>query len=163
MIRETAHTITILPESSGAPKTVSKRDVAVATKEQKDKVEKSGRRRATLIESTTSSSENEEPSRKKTKKKSRQVPEMAFDFEETRPPVVESSSTSTGVGEEKESGVKQEVEKTSSSGNEQIPQSAQIPVRATTSWDVNTNPRKKTSPYKKIWDRRHHEGAEHEE
>ena len=43
LIRETAHTITFLPESSGAPKTVSKRDVAVATKEQKDKVEKSGR------------------------------------------------------------------------------------------------------------------------
>ena len=108
VIRETAHTITLLPESSGAPNTVSKGDVAVATKKQKDKVEMSGRRRATVIESTTSSCENEEPPKKKTlKKKSRQVAEMAFDVEEeTRPPpVVEISSTSTGAGEEKESWV----------------------------------------------------------
>ena len=138
VIRETAHTITILPESSGAPKTVFCRIVPVARKEQKDRVEKSGNRRATVIESTTSSSENEQPPKKKTKKKkSRQVPEMAFDLEEIRPQVEEISSTSTRVGEEKESGVKQEVEKTNSSGNEQINQNAQVPVRATTSWEVN--------------------------
>ena len=69
---------------------------------------------------------------------------MAIDFEEeARPPIVEISSTSTAAGEERESGVKQELETTSSSGNVQNPQSvqtpqnAQIPVRATTSWEVN--------------------------
>ena len=89
-------------------------------------MQKSGKRTATLIESTTSSSENEAPPTKKTlKKKSRQVAEMAFDFEEeTRHPIVEVSSTSTGAGEERELGVKQELGNTSTSGNVQTPLSA---------------------------------------
>ena len=88
VIQETAHTITIVPETSGAPKTLSKRDVAVATTEQKQKLPKSGRKRATIVESSTSSSETEESLKKKPqKKKSKQAPEqIAFDFEENHAP-----------------------------------------------------------------------------
>ena len=90
VIRETAHAITFLPESSSAPKFLSKRDVAVATKEQKDKVAKSGRRGATIVETTTSSSKkDEQPKKKLTKKRSQQVPYTAFDIEEeTLPSIV---------------------------------------------------------------------------
>ena len=35
-IKETAHTVTMLPESSGRPKIYSKRDIAIASKEQKE-------------------------------------------------------------------------------------------------------------------------------
>ena len=76
---KTAHTITFLPESSSAPKVVSKK--------QKDKVAKSRRRSATIAETTTSSSENDEqPKKKPSKKRNQQVTDIAFEFEEaTRP------------------------------------------------------------------------------
>ena len=45
LIREKAHTITFLPESSNAPKILSERDVAVATNEQKDKIKKNEKRK----------------------------------------------------------------------------------------------------------------------
>ena len=38
--RESAHTITMIPESSNKPKTYAKRDVAIATKKPKDKFQK---------------------------------------------------------------------------------------------------------------------------
>ena len=64
--RESAHTITLPPESSSAPKFLSERDIAVATKEQKDKIEKSNKRkRATIVETTTSYGENEDLPKKK--------------------------------------------------------------------------------------------------
>ena len=140
VIQETAHTITIVPETSGAPKTLSKRDVAVATTEQKQKLPKSGRRRTTIVKSSTSSSETEELlKRKPLKKKSRQVPEqIAFDFEEeSRPPVIDISSTTTGAGEENSEGVKQEGQQARKEGTEQIPQTEQIPLKASTSLKVD--------------------------
>ena len=57
--------------------------------------------------------------------------------EETRIPLVEISSTSTGEGEDKEVSVKQETEKVTSNENEKIPQNVPVPAKATTNWEVN--------------------------
>ena len=107
---------------------------------QKAKIEKKDKRkRAALLETTTSASENEEPptKRKPNKKKNlpRQAPEIAFDFEEeTRPPLVEISSTSTEEGRDKEAEIKQETGTNTNKEIEQNPKITQAPTKATTNW-----------------------------
>ena len=58
-IKEMAHTVTMLPESSGRPKTYSKRDIAIATKEQKEafRQAKSEKRKRALSTTESDSSE----------------------------------------------------------------------------------------------------------
>ena len=70
VIRESAHTITFFPESSNALKILSKRDVAVATNEQKDKIKKNDKREtAKIMETTTRLSESDEPPKKRQRRR----------------------------------------------------------------------------------------------
>ena len=99
IVKESAHTTAIIPETSNAPKVYTKRDVAAATKEQKEKIAKKPMRRA-VMEDTTSSSESDENSekRKKSKKKGEATPRR---WPSTlTPPIFEISSTATEAAEE---------------------------------------------------------------
>ena len=87
VIRETEHTIAILPENTKQPKIFSNWDIA-STSTEKTKVFKKVGRRA-QINDTSSSSEPEQPARKKGKTAKRgeaKTPEVAIELEEERPP-----------------------------------------------------------------------------
>ena len=95
-MKETAHTVSILPEKSKSVKTFSKRDLACASSSQKDNFKNTSKRQSILSEST-STSEGEEPVRKQKKKnETARNPELAIDLEnEIRPNIIEISSGTT--------------------------------------------------------------------
>ena len=64
--QETAHTIAVLPDAPKHAKVFSKRDIVQASKEQKDKLKKAGKRE--IIEDSSSSSELETSEKRKGKK-----------------------------------------------------------------------------------------------
>ena len=105
-IKEAAHTITLLPEGSKKPKIYAKRDLDVATKEQKEKKrntnepDKKKKKKRAIIETTSESdsTENRTERKKKQKKVNRRfTAEFEIDNEEeVRPPVIDlTASTST--------------------------------------------------------------------
>ena len=65
-VQERAHTIAVLPEAAKHAKVFSKRDIMQASKEQKDKLKKAGKR--AIIEDSSSSSELETSAKRKGKK-----------------------------------------------------------------------------------------------
>ena len=71
MMKESAHTLTMITEASNTPEVYSRRDMAAATKEEKENIEKKTWQRAVMAE-TTSSSENEEQSEKRKKMKTKE-------------------------------------------------------------------------------------------
>ena len=85
VIKESAHTITALPENSTKPKVYSKRDVASSSAEQNRIVSKTKRKRV-IYDSSTSESGEERKVQKK--KKQRQAPEMAIEFKEKETPQI---------------------------------------------------------------------------
>ena len=95
VVKETAHTVSILPEKSKSVKTFSKRDLACASSSQKDNFKNTSKRQSILSEST-STSEGEEPVRKQKKNETARNPELAIDLEnEQRPNIIEISSGTT--------------------------------------------------------------------
>ena len=85
VIKESAHTITTLPEKSTKPKVYSKRDVASSSSEQNRIASKTKRKRV-IYDSSISESREERKVQKK--KKQRQAPEMAIEFEEEETPKI---------------------------------------------------------------------------
>ena len=59
VVSESAHTLTMIPEKANTPKVHSKRDVAAATEEQKEKLDNKKNKRRAILAETTSSSDSE--------------------------------------------------------------------------------------------------------
>ena len=85
VIKESAHTITALPENSTKPKVYSKRDVASSSAEQ-NKIVSKWKRKRVIYDSSTSESGEERKVQKK--KKQGQAPETAIEFEEEETPQI---------------------------------------------------------------------------
>ena len=110
-IKESAHTITLLPEGSSKPKIYAKRDLAVATKEQKEKFRNTNeldkKKKRAIIETTpeSDSTENKAERKKKQKKVNPQfTAELEMDNEEEGPSVFDltaSSSTEEDLNKKK--------------------------------------------------------------
>ena len=101
LIKESAQTITVLPEKSTKPKVYSKRDVASSSAEQKEKIDCGGKEKKEshlrLIELRRRRGEK---AQKKKKTKS-QIPEMAIEFEEVdTPPIIDIASSSANSEEQ---------------------------------------------------------------
>ena len=98
-IKETGHTITMLPKNSSKPKIYAKRDLAHLSKEQKAVIEKSAKEKRQRGEWSSSESSQERPMGKKSQKSKKSAavakgstPTLAIEFnneEEERPPAVE--------------------------------------------------------------------------
>ena len=143
-IQETPHTFTVLPGPSKNPKAFSKRNEAQASKEQKKKLNRLGKR--AVIEESSSSSETEIPIKKEgkpTKWEKPATPEFAFDLENEAPSsIIDISSNTTGNDEApktaqnvevtNEGMVKEEIGPKPSN----CPEKPVIPVKATLSWQI---------------------------
>ena len=88
-IKESAHTITLLPEGSKKPKPYAKRDLAAATSEQKEKFQKTNepekkKKKRAIMDSTSESesTENKIEKKKKQKIKPRLTVEVQIENEE---------------------------------------------------------------------------------
>ena len=148
-IKESAHTITLLPEGSLKPKTYAKRDLAAATREQKEKFQKTNepekkKKKRAIIDSTSESesTENKMEKKKKQKKKPRLTVEVQIDNEEEmRPPVIDlTASTST---EEEPNRNKEEEKKSIPHEKPEIVQNpgiASFPIKATAKWEREEKP-----------------------
>ena len=145
-IVESEHTITVLPEGAKQGKVFSKRDVVQASKEQKKKFKKAGKR--AIIEDSSSSSESEGTTKRKGKKAKQEkasprglsvkweklpTQDLAFDLEtEKQPSIIDISSTTDSKGSTDEvPPPKQEVAKTA-----EKEESETIPIKATSSWQM---------------------------
>ena len=98
--KETTNTVTMLPESSKKPKTYAKRDIAIATTEQKEAFvrAKSEKKRTLSTTRESDSSDNMIQRKNVQKKKKKQAPEIAIDLnaeEEPGPKVIEIETSST--------------------------------------------------------------------
>ena len=112
-IKKSAHAITLLPEGSKKPKYYAKRDLAVATKVQKEKIrntnEPDKKKKRTITESTSESNSTEYRTERKKKQKKvnpRFTAELAIgNEEEVRPPVIDlTASTRTEEDSNKKKG-----------------------------------------------------------
>ena len=152
VVSESAHTLTMIPEKANTPKVYSKRDVAAATEEQKENLDnKKNKRRAILVETTSSSDSEPQPAvrRKAPKKRKGNAPKIAFDFEkDDRPPIIKISSNTTDDKEETSQGpvTKEETDETRG----KIPSNANIPIKASTSWEVKDKEPKRVLERKKV-------------
>ena len=136
---ESAHTLTMIPEKANTPTVYSKRDVAAATEEQKGKLDnKKNKRPAVLAETTSSSDSESQPVRRKAQKKRKSnAPEIAFDLErEDRLPIIEISSTATDDKNETRPGPVTKEETDETRGKAKSPSNVNIPIKASTSWEV---------------------------
>ena len=140
-IKQTAHTVTMLPKSSGRPKTYSKRDIAIATKEQKEafghaKLEK---RKRALSTTKSDSSEIVLKRKKAQKKKKKAAPEMVVDpyvEEEPMPKIIDIATSSTDSETAKQAGPEQKHQEESEKGEMQKPQESAVPIIATAKWET---------------------------
>ena len=109
VLKETEHTISILPEASKNVKMYSKRDIAKLSKEQRKIIGTQKRNRAVL---DTSSNDEEPTKEENTKKKTNQkIQEIAFDIEnEQRPEKIDIATSSTDGGDESTKGFEMKTE-----------------------------------------------------
>ena len=128
----------MIPEKANNSKVYSKRDVAAATEEQKGKLDnKKNQRRVILAETTSSSDSESQPVRRKAQKKKSNAPEIAFDLErKDRPPIIEISSTATDDKDETRPGPVTKEETDETRENAKTPSNVNIPIKASTSWEV---------------------------
>ena len=145
-ISETAHTIAVLPEGAKQAEFFSKQDIMQASKQQKEKFKKAGKR--AIIEDSSSSSESKGTTKRKGKKTKQgkspllglsakweklPTPELAFDLQnKTQPSIIDISSTadSKDNAEEVIPPKQQDSPKVEKGENETIP------IKATSSWQV---------------------------
>ena len=111
-IKETAHTVTMLPESSGRPKIYSKRDIAIASKEQKEAFGRAKSTKRKRVSSTTESDASEIVIQRKKaqKKKKKATPEMLVDpyaEDESIPKIIDIATSSTEAETVKQAGPEQ--------------------------------------------------------
>ena len=140
VLRETDHTIAILPENTKRPKIFSKRDIASTSTEQTKVLKNVGRR--VQINDTSSSSEPEQPAPKKrkvTKRGEAKTPEVAIEFEEERPPSIIDISSNTTESEVQPKdpanhGGMQYKTESKAPGEKKRVEKETVPVKATTSW-----------------------------
>ena len=150
-IKESAHTIILLPEGSKKPKTYAKRDLAVATKEQIEKIrntnepDKKKKKKRAIIE-TTSESDSTENRTERKKKQKKVNPRFTAEFEidndeEVRPPVIDlTASTSTEEDSNKKKGELQTGSLDEKTGIAQNPEKVSCPIKATAKWELDENP-----------------------
>ena len=148
-IRESAHTITLLPKPSKRPKTYAKRDLAPATSEQKEKFQKTNepekKKKKRAINESTSESDITENRTEKKKKQKKTKPRLTAEFEidneeEVRPPVIDlTASTST---EESNKNKGEEQKRTPDEKPEivQNPEKVSCPIKATAKWEREEKP-----------------------
>ena len=134
-IKESAHTITLLPEGSSKPKMYAKRDVAVATKEQKEKFRNTnepGKKKRARIETTSESGSTENKTERK-KKQKKTILQFTADVEmdneeEVRPLVIDlTASRSTEEELSKKKGEVQRGAPDEKTGNVQNTQKSDLP------------------------------------
>ena len=160
-IKETAHTLTMLPKNSSKPKTYAKRDLAHLSYEQKAVMEKSAQKKRQMAERSSSESSQDRPTRKKPQKGKKRAavaksstPKVAIEFddeEEERPPAVEIEkppivdiSSSTEGDQIKNSSGSAKVGKEEKEGTEQNPEKRRIPITATATWEIEKKPQTPT-------------------
>ena len=142
VIRETDHTIAILPENTKQPKIFSKRDIASTSTEQTKVFKKVGRR--AQIKDTSSSSEPEQSAPKKGKIAKRgeaKSLEVAIEFEEERPPSIIdiSSNTTESEVQPRDSANQGEMQcKRDNNAPDETKkvEKEDVPVKATASWQI---------------------------
>ena len=135
ILKESEHTITILPEASNKEKMYSKQDIAKLSKEQKKIIGTQKRKRVVL----DTSSNDEEPTKEaNTRKKTNQKPqEIAFDLEnEQRPEIIDIATSSTNRGDETTKGPAVKTENDKEQKIEEAPGSSTIPINATIRWEL---------------------------
>ena len=148
-IKESAHTITLLPEGSKKPKTYAKRDLAAAISKQKEKFQKTNepekkKKKRAIIDSASESesTENKMEKKKKQKKKPRLTVEVQIDNEEEmRPPVIDLTA-STSTEEEPNRNKKGEKKSIPDEKPEivQNPGIASFPIKTTAKWEREEKP-----------------------
>ena len=136
----------MMPSRTNTPTVYSKRDkrdVVAATNEQKPRLEKRKENRRAILSDTTSSSDSEaQPKKRKAqvKKGENNNSEIAFDLErESRPTLIEISSTATEQVEGKEPGPVTKEENGDTGGKTQSPKKVKVPINASTLWEVQKN------------------------
>ena len=135
VLKESEHTITILPEASKKEKMYSKRDIATLSKEQRKIIGTQKRKRVVL---DTSSNDEELTKEANTKKKTNQkTQEIAFDLEnEQRPKIIDIATSSTDGGDESTKGFEVKTENDKEQKNEEAPGNITNPINATIRWEV---------------------------
>ena len=131
ILKESEHTMTILPEASKKEKISSKRDIAKLSKEQKKIIDTLKRKRVVL---DTSSNDEEPIKEPNTRKKANQKPqEIGFDLvEEQRPEIIDIATSSTDGGDETAKGLAVKTENDKEQRNEEASGNSTIPIKATT-------------------------------
>ena len=99
-IRESAHTITMIPESSNKPKTYAKGDKAITSRKQKEKFHKESGRQIWkgVLEETTSNSDSYGGKANRKKRAVQQAVAVSFEpdpEEEERPSILDIATSST--------------------------------------------------------------------
>ena len=102
VIKESAHTITVLPQKSTKPKVYSKRDIASSSAEQRETINRAEEKKRKGVIYDSSSSEGGEEKRAQKKKKTKgQIPEMAIELEEVdTPQIIDIASSSVNSEEQ---------------------------------------------------------------
>ena len=140
-IKETALTVAMLPESSGRPKIYAKRDIAIASKEQKEAFGRAKSEKRKRVSSTTESDASEIIIQRKNaqKKKKKATPEMVVDpyaEDESIPKIIDMATSSTEAETVKQTGPEQKHKEEAEEGVMQKPQESAIPKVATTKWET---------------------------
>ena len=106
-----------------------------------------------MAETTSSSDSESQPAvrRKASKKRKDSAPEIAFDFErDDRSSIIEISSNTTDDKEEASRGPVTKEENDETRGKTQIPPNVNIPIKASTSWEVKDKGPKRVLERKRV-------------
>ena len=106
-----------------------------------------------MAETTSSSDSESQPAvrRKAPKKRKDSAPENAFDFDkDDRPSIIEISSNTTEDKEEASRGPVTKEENDETRGKTQIPPNVNIPIKASTSWEMNDKETKRVLERKRV-------------
>ena len=129
-----------IKETSGRPKTYANRDIAIASKEQKEVFGRAKSEKKRVLSTTESDGSEIIIQRKKTqKKKKKATPEMVVDpyaEDESIPKIIDIATSSTEAETTKQAGPEQKHKEEAGEGMMQKPQESAIPIVATTKWET---------------------------